>query len=440
MKQKTLCLSVVSMLAIAIGSAWGVETALPFGDDFEGGTSGNTLASPWTTSTGTMEYNDSVTTVDGSDQVAYITDEAILEIADGTPDHTNVWWTGYTKVTAQSSAPTLGTNAAAFYIDSSGIVFANTNTTWTSFAAGVNVSEWVGFSVHMDFPNDKWDIYKTASSFSYGDALTKLNTDGPLAINSTYLGTQLRQFSVEGTTWIDNIAVDRDAVGSPVDASTPANAVNASVELYLNGNLSGLLSQYFSVADSKMSGPLGAALYGALASGDKVHIFDPGGGTDWEVYTRQGAGMSWSISGDGTDPTVYQTTAVWVELLGTAEDRNPSMTIAYTALQEPADVPLNGLGTGNGWTALAWPEVTQGQFGSPATLNFPDPQQGDRVYIWQMQAHGRYGYTRLVWDATSGRWEGRGGVAATDTLVQGQGFWYFRNNALDTTWEASDID
>jgi len=423
-------------------SALGV-TALPFGDDFEQ-TVGTSFGTNWTVGAGVAEASNTELIAGGGTASGYVSQDASLNLSNGTPDHTNVWWSGYVKVTPQddsSEEPEISTNAAAFYVNTSGQVKAYSNGGWSVVATGVDTDEWIGFSTHLDFGADKWDIYKTASSFDYGDGMAKLNTYGPLAFNAAHTATQLREFNVTGTTYMDGIAVSYDGLGTPVDGSTPDNAANASVEIYLNDNLTGILAQYFSLAESTMVGPLGDALYGALADGDKVHIFVPEDTTDWQIFTHQGAGSGWSHSGGASNnPTVYQTTAIWIEFIGDADERDPSMTVAYTALADPVDVVISGTGgDGNGWTALAWPETFSKSFASHADLQLPAPVQGDRVYIWRLQGHGSYGYTLLLWDATDNRWEDAFGNAATVSLTHGMAFWYFRNTAGNASWNADSI-
>ena len=433
--------SCVGLMLVSM-SALGV-TALPFGDDFEQ-TIGSSLGTNWTVGAGIAQVSNSELVSGGGTASAYVSEDASLNLSDGIPDHTNVWWSGYAKVTPQddsSEEPAISTNAAAFYVNTSNQVKAYSNGAWSVVATGVDPDAWIGFSAHLDFGADKWDLYKTASSFTYGDAMSKLNTAGALAFNAAHTATQLREFNVTGTTYIDGIAVSYDGLGTPVDGNTPDNAANASIDLYLNGNLTGLLAQYFSLADSTMNGPLGDALYGALADGDKVHIFVPQDTTDWQIFTHQGAGSGWSHSGGASNnPTVYQTTALWIELLGDANERDASMTISYTSLADPVDIAIAGkTEDGSGWTALAWPETFSKSFADHADMQLPSPVQGDRVYVWELQGHGSYGYTLLLWDATDNRWENAFGSAATTTLTHGKAFWYFRNTDSGGSWNADSI-
>jgi hypothetical protein len=432
------CLAVVSVLAIAAGSA-SAAIELPFGDSFENTAAPGVLAAPWSyTAVGEHTTDEAFS---GS-QSAYSSDEVTLSINDGIDTHSNVWWTGYAKVTAMDDSggnPDLGDNAAAFYINTDGDVVANSNTSWIVYAEGLTIADWHGFSAHLDYQSGTWDLYIATPGAAPGDPMTKLNTGGPLLLNTGRANTELLECIVEGTTHLDDVAVSHDAAGTVVDAGTQDNAINASVELYLNGNLTGLLSQYFSEADSTMDGPLGRALYGALADGDKVHIFVDG---TWYVFTHQGPGSGWGGGAPGI--SVLQTTAVWIQLLGLAAERNPAMTLAYDGTaSDPVDVVLNGTGTlANGWTALAWPSSSSGSFANPGAggMELPDAVQGDRVYIYGLLPSGRYGYTLIVWDASGGgRWEDRRGNAATAALTQGTAFWYFRNHADPANWNADQL-
>lgn len=437
MKQKTLFLAVVGALTIAIGSAWGVEADLPYGTDFEDGTSGDNLTGVWSF-TDVGRYDSSKTTVDGSTNSAYASDSLTLALIDGIPDNTNVWWTGYAIVTPGSSNPTLAdTEAAAFYVNTGGDVVANSNATWIVFDTNFSTTEWQGFAVHIDFVNDTWDLYAVTNGFSFGDPMTKLNTGGALAFNANYTGGQLTNVVVEGTTYIDQFSVSYDASGTPVDDSTPDSSVNASVEIYLNGNLSGLLSQYFSVLDSTMQGPLGDALYGALADTDIVHVYTPADGT-WQTFEHQGAGSGWNHTGTDNDPTIYQTTGLWIELAGNASERNPSMTVAYTALVDPIAATVYGTtGSANGWTALAWPVTDSKGFGTPADLKLPAATAGDVIWLYEMLGSGRMGYRRIRWNGTA--WVDRDGSATSAILTHGKAFWYFRNTGADGTWNADQL-
>lgn len=434
-KMVVICSVGILLTQISFGAS---SASLPFGDGFER-TVGDSLAGEWEINSGVAIITNSPLLSGAGTNLAYSSVDLTLNVADGTPDYTNVWWTGYAKVTAQDdseSSPSVGTNVAAFYVNTSGALKAYSTNDWVTVATGLSVSSWHGFSVHLDYLNDTWDIYKSAASFSFGDSFSKQNSY-PLGFNTSASQTKFQEFNVTGETYMDEVAVNIDSLATPVDDSTASTSVNASVELYLNGNLTGLLSQYFSEADSTMDGPLGDALKGALVVGDKVHVYTPSHASDWYVFERQADGAAWDKTPADVNPTIYLTTGIWLELVD-GTNRQPAMTVSYDTLTTPADVTVNGTtGDGNGWTSLAWPETFSKGFGTPADLQFPAAQNGDIIWLFEQLQSGRMGYRRIKWDAT--RWEDNNGNATTALLTQGKAFWYFRNTSADGTWNADSI-
>lgn len=427
MKEKALCLAVVSILTIALGSAWAAGTYLPFGDGFESGAEDGALnTNGWYTSTTGVARTENAAakgyaTVDGSAQAAYISDELNFVADTAAGEWTNVWCSFYSKVTTQSSDP--GhldvSTVAGFYVQSDGQVMAYSNNAWVSVATGVPTSGWLGFAVHLDYNEDEWDIYKTPNTYSYGDELTKLNAYGPLAFKAGASPTELTQVSIEGTTYLDELAVSYD--DDPV-ASSPPNAANAGINIILGENLTGVLTKYFDPADCGMDGPLGIAMSSGLLLNDVVYVYQSGA---WTTLTCSGPGQGFTSSGGY--PVIRPTTAVFVEFGATAGTRAPARVAAYSSLQQPsATTPVL-----NGWNALAVPHgavnVTVG------TLGLPSPQEGDQIWVKRLTG----GYEIPIYWSGAAWLQGRTDVTGMG-LSGGQAFWY-RRAGTGTNWDASGL-
>ncbi len=428
MKQKSLFLAVASSLVIAMGSAWGAGTQLPYGDDFESGTSGDDLPDPWS-HTDVGVYNSSQARVDGSAQSAYFSDEgSFLVDTNNYGPYSNVWWKCYAKITAGSSDPTLDADTVAgFYINGDGELRALSGEGWIEVANGLTTSDWIGLAVHLDYVAEKWDIYKTPEGYEFGDEAELLNTGAALDFNDAAgHGDEFTQATIQGTTYIDRFAVNSDS--ETVDDDSPAKAADAAVNIILGENLTGVLTKYFSSNDSTLGGPLGEALASALLSGDIVYVYDAG---VWTTYTVQGPGQPFSPSGAGV--TISPTTAVFVDFVN-GGTRSPARVTAYDTLQPAGTaVPINGTDNG-GWTALCVP------FGSGSTtvggLGLTNASEGDQLWIKKLTD----GFEMpLRYDATDARWEKGRTDATAKVLSEGQAFWYRRNTDVATTWNASGL-
>jgi hypothetical protein len=430
MKQKTLCLAVVSMLTIALGSAWGAGTYLPFGDGFEGGALDGALnTNAWYTSaTGVARSENAVakgyTTVDGSDQAAYISDELSFVADTASGNLTNVWCSFYTKVTAQSSdAADLDTSTVAgFFVKSDGTVKAWSNDSWSVVATGIPTSGWLGFAAHLDYGTRKWDIYKTPNSYSYGDELVKLNTSGALALHVDASG--VAEFSgadIEGTTYLDELAISED--DTPAGAAGQDNAVNAAVDIILGENLTGVLTKYFDAADSYMDGPLGTAISSGLVQNDVVYVYTPGSG--WSSLVCDGPGLGFTPDGAGLQ--ILPTTAIFVDFAGSGT-RAPATVQGYDTFQQPAaNVPV-----ASGWNCMAVPLGAGSK--TLAQMNFPKGT-GDQLWIKKLTG----GYEVPIYYNGANWMRGRT-IVDSMTLSEGQAFWYRRSAVAGvTTWDASGL-
>ncbi len=427
MKQKALCLAVVSILTIALGSAWAAGTYLPFGDGFETGAPDGALnTNAWYTSTTGVARTENAaakgySTVDGSAQAAYISDDLSFIADTAAGDWTNVWCSFYTKVTAQGSTPDhldSGT-VAGFYVKNDGAIMAYSNNAWVSVATGVPTSGWIGFAVHLDYGLDKWDLYKTPDTYSYGDELTRINNNGPLAFKNGATPTEFAQATIEGTTYLDELTVSYD--GEPVQSGSPSNAANAAVDIILGENLTGVLTKYFDPTDCGMDGPLGIALSSGLLQNDVVYVYESG---SWTTLTCSGPGQGFTSSGGY--PTLRPTSGVFVEFVASG-NRQPARVAGFDDFQQPsATTPVV-----QGWNLTAVPHGATGV--TISGLNLPTPQAGDQLWIKKLTG----GYEIPIYYSGSAWLKGRtdvGGMA----LSGGQAFWY-RRAGTGTNWDASGM-
>ena len=212
----------------------------------------------------------------------------------------------------------------------------------------------------------------------------------------------------------------------------------------LGNNLTGVLTKYFSAADSKLSGPLGEALANALASGDKVYVYDPNrSGDPWVEFTAGGPGNPLSPeSGNDADLdiTITPTTAIFVDFQGSGT-RQPARVSAFDSPQAASDVTVHGTDStsGEGWNAFCLPmgATANGKFNNGVMQNmgtFDNPQTGDRIWVKKLTG----GYERPI-RYNGSQWMQGSRPATGITIAPGQSFWYYRNGTGTTTWHAGGI-
>jgi hypothetical protein len=423
MKLLVPSLAAICIVVIVSGTAWGVTgTLLPYGTGFETGS----FDDPWAaTNGGTPVFEDTLTPPDESDQYLYVPSSADLCIADGGL-YSNVWWYSYAKVTGQTedASPAIGNSVAGVLVEEDGGIRAYSSNAWVDVGSvSIPASGWIGLSVHLDYVNRKYDVYRTPTSYTYGDAFEKANSVVLHFNTNASAQTKFEKFTVEGDTRLDEVAlsaghVTNDAIA---DENTPSNSVNASVNMYLQEGPSGALVKYFAPADRRMDGPLGDALFGSLLPKDKVFIRESDGTI--HEFERPTTGSDWTVNQGSAAITVDPGTGIYIKFHpdNDGAERPPASIAAYNTTYPAEDMNIPA----SQFSLLAVPMDAVSNLsivnGAPA-LGLPSPLVGDRMYIKRVGATG-YIYLRCK---VAGAWVDISNSPANVTLQPGQAFYYYR--------------
>jgi hypothetical protein len=430
MKRLVPSLAAICIVAIASGTAWGAGAELPYAENFEG--SNGALGDPWTYSPGTTAQYDNTYAVAGTNG-AYISDQASFNIDVGYGPYSNVWWWCYVRVTPQSGDPSSVTmdsdSVAGFYVSSDNKVYAYDFDDWVQVDSGIPTEGWIGFAVHLDYETETYDIYKTPDTYSYGASLNQLNTGITLDFNDTASATEFTRADIEGTTYIDEFAMNVDDVAAGAAGS---NAANAAIEIVLGEELTGVLSKYFTVgADRQLDGKLGEALESTLLLDDKVYVYDAAN-SEWDIFTHNGTTLNPSSAGASLTMEITPTTAIFLDYDDPNADRQPARVTAYNSVQPPSDVTVE-----TGWNALCRPfgsaTVTFSEGSIGGANDFPAGTEGDLIRI--RRSGGGYS-SPIIHDGTI--WRRGRGPADGISIGPGQAFWYLRRGA-PLGWAASNI-
>lgn len=427
--------TVIMLLGI---SGWALTSNaaqdLPFADHFTNSV-GSSVAAPWT-STSTI-YTNSPTPKDGSSTCVYSDESLSLAVNDSLAS--NVWCHYYTKVTTHSEPPSMGNAVAAFYVNSDGDLMASSNNVFIVVATGVATNDWIGFSVHLDYLNNCWDLYRTTNAYTYGDSLVKQNTT-PMLFNSADSG-KLTNVTITGVVNLDSFSLTEGRAPIVPGAASPTYTSGSSsgTALTLDETYTGALLSYLG-GSGTLNGAFGDALGSLLLATDRVNIFVPQANPAWQIFTYQGPGQPWAHSGDSTysNLTVTPTTGLYIEHVATGT-RTPAFSAAFDSItSHTAAGPTTIYGTNvtaRGWNILSLP-FTAGPrsiINGVSTLGLDAiASEGDRIYLrkndrWEQEITYR-----------SGKWV-RGRTPVNVTFPSGSAFWYRRNATATAQWDSDTL-
>jgi hypothetical protein len=405
------------------------QVSLPFSANFDGQTNGDAIVTgdAWTYPE-TAYATNSPSPKDGSALAAYAPDGMTLNIGDEHLSYANVWWSSYAKVNAHTNTiadSEIGDAVAAFHVRSDGTLYASSNGTWIAVASSINVNDWIGFAVHLDYSNKTWDIYTTPTTYTYGAALQKRNA-APLDFNDI-ASTNFSTAEVTGKTYLDSVAMAKSSVA--VSGSSPEWLLEPSdSQLILDDIMSGAALRY--VGDGRLDGAFGDALASILVADDVVNVFDATNQT-WRTFTFNG--QVFSAPGDAlytvAETIMTPTTGIYFDLAGSGE-RLSSFFAAYDTT-DPGIPPTAIKGSGS-WNLLAVPftvtnaAITNGAFTN--LLNDVTASNNDRIFL---RRSGRW--VTLKYYSGLSSWVRSGTRPANESFPAGSSFWYQRAGS-DDTW------
>ena len=341
---------------------------------------------------------DFIETALGAGGVVVSNDMLTLSIA-SSPQISNSWFQIWAKPVAGTSDPaSMSGVTGAFYVKTNGALMVY-GTNWSQVATGLPTSGWIGFVVHADYANQKWDIYY---STSYGAPLTKANTSASVPF-ATGASNRLSSISIEsgGRAAVDAVGVSKafapvSGPGTPSKVAAKVFAVGSSADLdlpvysdtYTNG-----------AGNNLLSGALGKDLLTGLGLSGSDYVLSRHTQPDneWNGYVV--SGNSWTEDTTGYPNTVpigsmpiQIVTKLWYTkasassmgffAYNTALARDGTVTPAASGYSEIAT--LNGTSGGkSGFTALSAPKVYTDVNALPFSL-FPGAAgltYGDFLYV-----------------------------------------------------------
>lgn len=416
------------------GSLMATQT-LPFADSFDTfSATGN-----YSTNGGGIVQSQSGTVLAGAGASALLVSNDTVTLSFGA-GYDNAWIQVYAKPVAGSADPSVSGVSGAFYVKSDGTVRVYDGA-WAD-AGSVTVGNWVGFIVHVDYVNDKWDLYTTTGA--YLSTASKVASE--LSGNAL---ADLEEFSVQSgdAGYIDGLGA---GIGGEAVSATSPNRI-AVISFFADLDLAEFVMPIYAGAwtnptsDRALGGRLGAALSSGLVQDDEIHV--AGDSTwFWNQYVIDFNGDFLIGAATPSAPPVasalvFENTRLLINL---DDARSPTFgffpydtaSIQASNGQSTGNasgtlVNLNLLGTGNntgGFTAFEWNETTAfGGLPFGSGVGGGELLTGDRLFIAHPNDPTRY--TEYWWN---GSWQ-LFASAASGNVPAGAKCWMRRVNSVGSS-------
>jgi hypothetical protein len=374
------------------------------------------------------------------DAKAALTDKADLTLAlGGAP--ANVWCRVVAKPTPfddSVASPDIGTSRAAFYLAATrNKIVVRDGAIWspTEYSVTPDANGWYTFIVHLDYPNDVWNLY---AGGDYKGGCVKLNAS-PLGFAAN--GSGLSQLTVTGVATVDAIAMANDHLAASSDKANVyvvAHSIPANIATHV-GLPAGYDSTGIAPTEDSLEGLVGDDLLTWLGNSDTMVLrlpYDSNTGIQQQYDVVTGTPSAWNtVTGPANLENAHITpgTGLWITkpangVLVCFVDCNglheATPKQVYGAVG-PLSPPMGG------WNSLAWNKsyaaIPVNGAGLGLTDGGADVGQGDIMYI---RINGVL--KRFVRDAT-GTWKD-GANEALGNIQPNQAFWFFRKTS-DFQWD-----
>ena len=415
---------------------------LPYVEYFEGKAAGTSISGwkGWSVVAGTLNSSFVSSSYQGSGALGVSSGEVALTISDSEQTISNTWVQVYTKPVLYSDVPgsaPAATNAACFCVTTGGCLYAYSSNVWTNVAS-VPTGEWLGFGVHLDFNEKKWDLYvDTNSASSYtgeGRRFIRANDD-PLDFNSLASNkTQLTQVAITNNstnlTYIDAVSVSKAYTNCSASLTNAVAVDRRANQTQLTSVPPYSYSDKSLAADSQLAQDMSRDLDGlnnTATFADRLKIFNTNG---WNVYNLD-TSTNWqaSVGMAPDDISIELPGGMWLDRKGLND-----VIVFYPYASEPGTFQetLYGYEHTNkkGWNMLVWPTVRSARDINDG-LGFSPAVTDGRVPKLRIYDSGSY---KTFWWSSSNSewWEGRS--KAVYTLKPGQVFWHYRAQSGSATW------
>ena len=421
----------LAILVLVTGAASG---AVPYYENLSGVTSSGPLVtySNITKLAGTVQFDNSVYDLGMADgTVLKLENEgSSLEVDVGAIGDSNVFCQLYVKPVAFNSepgAPPDGEATGLYVLDqTTNNLFAYTAGGWTNLDVikTVPLDTWLGFAVHLDYDNSKFDVYVTTNGV-YTTLMTKANSE-PLDMSSSHQGYFSKLTvtnSASGTGCVDVVAV------SP----SFTDCVAANTNLLIAERMAGMQQlatrppyAYSGASNLLADAQIGNDLSIGLRDNDQIKLFDD---DDWTIADLTLDPPVWTKSSGLGTLDLSEGQGFLMDLGGTAGDDD---TLAFyphdgTAAPTPStpvvlEMHAKGDTQYRGATDLAIPASSGGCVDINA-LNFATPGQGDEMLFFPpvTPVPTRYIYKSGAWKKVVAGGSSSEGL----TLCPGDSFIYY---------------
>lgn len=419
----------------------------PYTNGFESDTIGAKPApygTTWTTNGDGAVYVTNNTSAAGSKSCHIFSDALNLNTSYST--RSNVWLRIFCKPTAYDDAggaqPSAANCSAAFYLSTSGVLYAYADTNglvtgggngWTNVASGIPTNQWLGFVVHLDYFNQLWDLYYTTGST--GATMTKAYS-APLLM-STQHSNRLWQVTVSsgGTSYVDEVSIANAYTELSSGSASPTNVQYLYALTVSRGMGARTIAKYFGPTSDTLTQELGDVLTRVLNENDQIRLFFSDR-NQWGIYSNKLTYWSWKSDPSGKSPAnthITHTTGFWLDDTTATGTVNVVGFAPYNTT-DPTNTTVYGSATAGGWNLFQWPYSARSVNGTPG-LGFASAGAGDLIFIYD---EAKRKYVRLWYKAGTG-WMQGGNAPSSYVLQEGQGFWYKRAAADDVWWTIESV-
>lgn len=450
MRSKSVVLALIGiMCGLTVSSSTGA-ISLPFTDGFEQGTA---LSSSWAVGAGeSVEFSTTYKPAGGGNRSVKLKfDELALSVNSG---YDNVWAQVYSKAAgmAEPDLDTISGCSAVFYVSTDGKVWAMNGTggdagTWSNTQATVTMQggtteKWIGFLVHLDYNENKFDLYMKEDGNAAASDYTRI-ASGFGFYSSDH--AEMANFKVlaEKDTWIDAVYLRTGSSTAGTSGGTWGVVQTRTAALDTN------VWQNIVIGEHGWSGPetntlaghLGEVLMSSASLDDVLRVWYTNG---WNSFKLNSPGPVWATL-VGLSPSNVVLSAGDVAMLSFGT--TPSIPFHVYAdgyvpeLAAPPAPPSGGYelyGTDNtavnGWTPVVWGGGTRsgGLTNPPAAngagLDVSVTPNGSRLYV-RDRGSRNYAYRYM----RNGQWYVSDSPADL-TLRNGQTMWIRRNGGPVVPW------
>lgn len=164
----------------------------------------------------------------GNDGLLLSNDVATLDLIGSV--YSNIWVQVYAKPITGTADPKMSGVNGAFYLRDDGSLRAYTGE-WQTVLAGVPTNRYLGFTMHLDYATDKWNLY-------YGSGPYKTSHIRIATLDFACPATAADQISLESgaTAYFDGVAVSR---GFEIVSNPGAQGASTNIQSIEYGAVSG---------------------------------------------------------------------------------------------------------------------------------------------------------------------------------------------------------